>query len=83
VPARCILGAGEDEAFNPEMLEDYVLVDLGADPESTTIVEHVDEYIMNHHQREEGLQMKANDFNVGPTATHVAQKRVSKKRSTK
>ena len=86
VPSRCILGAGIDEIYDPELLFDLMLVDLKKDPENKTVLPYFDEYIEAHRQREDALGMasedkdSAVDIDTSAAAPAPAQKTKGKKR---
>ena len=81
IPARVVVGSGDDAIYDPDMQEDLVLVDLTKDPDSTVVQPYLDEYIEAHRQREDALGMAAEDFNCTGTGTATpATKTKGKKR---
>ena len=84
VPSRCMLGAGKDAIYDPELLFDLMLVDLKKDPENKTVLPYFDEYVEAHRQREDALGMASEDkdaaIDINTTAPAPAQKTKGKKR---
>ena len=70
VPARVIVGSGDDAIYDPEMQEDLVLVDPTQDTDSTEVKPYMDEDMEAHRQREETMCMAAED-KIYPTADAV------------
>ena len=64
VPSRCILGAGKDAVYDPELLFDLMLVDLKKDPENKTVSPYFNERVEAHRQREDALGMASEDKNA-------------------
>jgi hypothetical protein len=88
VPSRCILGAGVDAIYNPEMLFDLVLVKLN-EGNGKVVKPFMGEHIMAYRQREDALGMASEDkdaaidVNAAAAAPAPAPKTKGKKRKTK
>ena len=81
IPARVVVGSGDDAMCDPDMQEDLALVDLTKDPDSTVVQPCLDEHIEAHRQREDALGMAAEDIhNTGTDAATSATKTKGKKR---
>jgi hypothetical protein len=67
VPSRCILGAGAEATYNPEML-----FDLLNEGNGKVVKPFMGEYMMAHRQREDALGMASEDKDAAIDVNAVA-----------